>query len=132
MGLESWRVGCYDRFINQEGFTMIATKQVPTQEFLNNFTGSEVFLYSGCFTEIEDDGLCYQHYIGDYVDSENVWAELSENEYVIVVTDASCCVIGMTLSQVNDHNKEAAATKCCDVDGAFTSKVITKFWRDAV
>lgn len=111
---------------------MIVTSQVPTQKFLNNFTGSEVFLYSGVFTEIEDDGLCYQRYIGDYVDSETVWSELSENEYVIVVTDATCCVLGMTLSQVNDHNKEVSATKECAVDGAISSNVVTKFWKGAV
>jgi len=111
---------------------MIVTKQVPTQKFLNSFTGSEVFLYGGGFTKIEDDGLCYQSYCRDYVDSETVWSELSENEYVIVVTDATCCVLGMTLSQVNDHNKEVASTKCCDVDGAISSNVVTKFWKEVM
>lgn len=109
---------------------MIVTKQVPTQKFLNNFTGSEVFLHGGGFTKIEDDGLCYQRYINDYVDSETVWDDLSENEYVIVVADATCCVLGMTLSQVNDHNKEAAATKDCAVDGAISSNVVPKFWKE--
>ena len=108
---------------------MIITKQVPTQQFFDNFTGHEVFLYGGCFTEIEGDGLCYQHYYHDYVDSETVWADLSENEYVIVVADASCCVIGMTLSQVNSHNKEVNTTKECAVDGAISSNFITKFWK---
>jgi len=111
---------------------MIVTKQVPTQKFLNSFTGSEVFLYGGGFTKTEDDGLCYQSYYRDYVDSETVWSELSENEYVIVVTDATCCVLGMTLSQVNDHNKEVASTKCCDVDGAISSNVVTKFWKEVM
>lgn len=111
---------------------MIVTKRFPTQKFLNNFTGSEVFLHGGGFTKIEDDGLCYQRYIGDYVDSETVWAELSENEYVIVVTDATCCVLGMTLDQVNAHNKEVSATKDCTVDGVISSKVITKFWKEVV
>lgn len=111
---------------------MIVTKQLPTQQFLNAFTGCEVFLYGGGFTKIEDDGLCYQRYYRDYVDSETVWSELSENEYVIVVTDATCCVLGMTLDQVNTHNKEVIATKECVVDGVITSNVVTKFWKEVM
>lgn len=111
---------------------MIITKQVPTQKFLNNFAGSEVFLHGGGFTKIEDDGLCYQHYINDYIDSETVWSELSTKEFVIVVTDSTCCVLGMTLDQVNIHNKELLATKHCDVDGVVRSNVVPKFWKEVV
>jgi len=111
---------------------MIATKQLPTQQFLNAFTGCEVFYFKGAFTAVGSDGLCYSYWDDDHFDSETVWSELSENEYVIVVTDATCCVLGMTLSQVNDHNKEIASTKCCDVDGAISSNVVTKFWKEVM
>jgi hypothetical protein len=123
---------CYDCCINQEGFTMIVTKQVPTQQFLENYTGNEIFFYYGAFTKIEDDGLCYASFIHDFVDSETVWSDLSTKEFVIVVIDSTCCVIGMTLDQVNGHNKEGIATKHCNVDGAITSSVVPKFWKEVV
>jgi hypothetical protein len=123
---------CYDGFINQEGFTMIVTKQLPTQQFLNNYSGHEVFYFKGAFTVVGSDGLCYSYWDDDYFDSETVWSELSENDYVIVVTNATCCVLGMTLSQVNDHNKEVSATKDCAVDGVIRSNVVTKFWKEVV
>ena len=132
MGLESRWIGCYDRCINQEGFTMIVTKRVPTNQFLNDYSGHEVFYFKGAFTAVGSDGLCYSYWDDDYFDSETVWVELSENEYVIVVTDATCCVLGMTLDQVNAHNKEVSATKECAVDGAITSNVIAKFWKEVV